>query len=360
MHCAPLVIGVSGPTLTKREHALFAKIRPLAFILFARNIQNPAQTKALIDELKPLCGGPLPLIAIDQEGGRVQRLHFNGRLPPVRGLGAWLEAEGEAVLPQALQAAHLYGQLLAAEMQTVGANWLFAPVLDVSGPATHAIIGNRAFAANPQHITALARAYMQGLQQGGCLACIKHIPGHGRARADSHTELPVVAEPENLLLADARPFADLASLADSAMTAHIKYTAWDDANPATWSASVIQNIIRGKLNFNNVLVADDVGMQALHGPYVQRINKALTAGCDVAITALSQLQHGMAGTVWNEGHFTELEAAAQSLPNLTKHAWARVPQTLPAMVQAGAGNMRAALSAMWLSGPAKLGYPWPE
>jgi beta-N-acetylhexosaminidase len=357
--CAPLMLGLAGPELTAREAALFAQLRPLSFILFARNIISPTQTRDLIESLIPLCGGPLPLIAIDQEGGRVQRLRNFGALPPVAGFGVWYAQAPQ----QALEYAQLYGQLLAAELANVGATWALAPSLDLAWPHTHAVIGSRAFSSNPQHVAALAAAYAQGLHAGGVFSCLKHAPGHGRAEADTHTELPTVNTPlAELETTDFAPFKTLSLAADFMMTAHIVYPALEAAVPATNSPLFLEKIARQSWGFQGLIVADDMGMAALHGPYVQRITTALGAGCDVAICSFSQLVHGMAGARHHSAHFVEVEAAAASIPSLNPRAQAYLAQLkLPASPTGfDAPAARARLRSAWLSSPAQAAYAWPE
>ncbi len=355
---SPLMVGLAGPELTAREEALFARLRPLAFILFARNIVSPEQARALIERLKPLCGGPYPLIAIDQEGGRVQRLKFAGGLPSVRAFGAWYVQNPE----KALEAAQLYGAVLGAEMRSVGANWLLAPVLDVAVPETHTILASRCFSDNPEHVALLADAYMQGIASEGGVGCLKHAPGHGRSAQDSHVELPRVAADAAALELDSLPFRQLAPQAFSMMTAHIHYPALDDSGvPATYSPRILNGLIRKDWGFKRLILADDVGMAALEGPYVQRIRQAVEAGCDVAITALSMLKHGMAGTVWHEEHFAELEAHADSLLALPEVRAERLADLPPVPTHApDAAKLRAALHAMWVSSPVAAEYAWPD
>lgn len=355
---APLMVGLAGPKLTARERTLFERLRPLAFILFARNIESVEQTRALIEQLKPLCGGPVPLIAIDQEGGRVQRLKFAGSLPPARALGAWYRHAPEA----ALEAARLYGAVLGAEMRSVGANWLLAPVLDVAVPDTHSILASRCFSDDPVHVAALATAYKQGIAREGGVGCLKHAPGHGRTAHDSHVELPRVAADAGILEHDALPFRQMAKHSFALMTAHIHYPALDDSGaPATCSPKIIDGLFRKTWGFEGLVVADDIGMAALEGPYVQRIEASLAAGCDVAITALSALRHGMAGTIWHEDHFDELEAHAELLAALPKVNAARIRPLPPAPAYAPEpANLRAALHVMWVSSPVAAEYAWPE
>lgn len=321
---------------------------PAGFLLFARNIESPEQVAALADELAEACGFR-PLIAVDQEGGRVQRLHFAGRLPPARQLGDWYAVAPEA----ALEATFLHGFLLASELRAVGANWVLGPVLDLALPQTHQIIGDRAFAAQPERVVTLAKAWADGVRAGGCLRCIKHAPGHGRAVADSHAELPIVAASADELLHDMAPFAALAPQVESVMTAHIRYPALDN-EVATYSGKIM-NMMRQEWGFEGLVLADDVGMKALDGDYSARITRALQAGCDVAIAALSQVQAGMAGTLFAQNDWATLRDA--DIPTMQGASLARldaleIPQP-PAPEQVA--EMRARFLRLWADGPRRMG-----
>lgn len=281
------IVGCEGLRLTDGERALFAQTSPLGLILFARNVDNPAQVAALVDEFREVVGrGDAPVL-IDQEGGRVQRLR-----PP-----HWWQAPAAARIGDLARrnrragerAAYLLGRGLAADLAPLGITVDCAPVADVAARETHAVIGDRAFGDDPALVAALGAAVADGLAAGGVAPVVKHVPGHGRARADSHAELPVVdAGLDDLRARDFKPFAALSRL-PWAMTAHIAYTALDPERPATQSIKVVGEIIRGEIGFDGVLVSDDIGMSALSGPMVERASKALEAGCDLVLHCSGRL-----------------------------------------------------------------------
>lgn len=346
---APLMLGLSGPTLTEAERAFIRERKPFSFIIFARNIESESQVKKLTDELAELAATPFPLIAVDQEGGRVQRLTFGGRLPPVQVYGQWYAHNPEA----ALEACRLHGTLLAAELRAVGATWVLGPCLDLALPETNAIIGNRAFSENPEVVIALGQALMQGIREGGCLGCLKHAPGHGRAATDSHVEMPVVNADAATLDHDAKPFAALGPSSDFVMTAHIRYPALDAQNPATYSPTILAKM-RTEWGFKGLILADDLGMHALTGPYEKRATQAMEAGCDAVIAALSVIKHGMAGTVWDEANFKVLEKA--DLPALSAKAegYVRNLRLPPALTAAERAERTGRYKALWATRPAEI------
>lgn len=348
---APLLMGVAGTVLGDAERAFIREHQPMGFLLFARNIETPEQVKALCEDICEVSAFSPPMIAVDQEGGRVQRLHFNGRLPAARIFGDWYGHNAAA----ALEAVRLDALLLASELRAVGANWLLGPVLDRAHDVTHAIIGDRSFSGDADTIVALGQAFMDGVTSGGCWHCIKHAPGHGLAAADSHFSLPQVDESLVEMEGDVLPFRKLAARADFMMTAHIRYMALDEDNPATFSPSIL-NMMRNEWGFGGLILADDVGMQALDGSYESRIERSLAAGCDVAITSLSLLREGMAGTVFDEAHFNDLQSA--ELPELNLFARAFLERlTLPlAPADEIVAQARARLRELWADGPARMGY----
>jgi len=264
-HPKPVIFGCSGPALTVEERRFFAETLPLGFILFERNCKDPRQVIRLVAELKEITGRAATPILIDQEGGRVQRLkppHWRNA-PPASVFGA-LAARDMAL---AREAARLNARLIAAELSDLGITVDCAPVLDVPGPKAHPIIGDRAYGGDPDTVTALGLATAEGLLSGGVLPVVKHIPGHGRATADSHQELPVVdADAADLEAVDFKPFRALSHM-PWAMTAHVVYRALDAENPATTSPGVISQTIRGAIGFEGVLITDDIGMKALEGQF---------------------------------------------------------------------------------------------
>ncbi len=347
----PLLMGVEGTRLTAAEKDFFRKAPPVGFLLFARNIETPEQVRALCAEMAEYSAFEHPLIAVDQEGGRVQRITFGGRLPPVRAFGEWHATEPA----QAEEACELAGFLLAAQLRDVGANWLLGPMLDVATPATHAIIGNRAFAEDAATVITLAQAYAKGVEKGGCLRCLKHAPGHGRATADSHLELPVVAASTEELQTDFAPFAAMAPTEDFIMTAHIRYPALDDL-PATYSPRIL-GLMRHCWHFGGLILADDVGMKALPGSYAQRIKTSLEAGCDVAITALSVLKHGMAGTTFDAENFSALQSASLPFLGSESRAYLAALQQPAAPTAQQVATAQARFAQLWADSPVRMRYP---
>jgi beta-N-acetylhexosaminidase len=275
------IVGLSGLALSAAERRLFARARPLGAILFARSIQDPQQVSALTAEFRRAVRWQDAPILIDQEGGRVVRLRPpHWRHPPPASVFAALYARDPAA---ARRAAYLNARLIAAELMEAGITVDCAPVLDLPARNGHAVIGDRAHGAEHRVATGLGRAVIRGLQAGGVVPVMKHLPGHGRATADSHATLPVVDAPANEILAhDARPFAALAREQAWAMTAHIRFTALDPARPATISPDVI-GFIRRRVGFRGFLVTDDLAMQALDGPPGRLARTALAAGCDAVL-----------------------------------------------------------------------------
>lgn len=299
-----VIFGCAGPELTDGEGRLFAAADPLGFILFARNCRSRPQVRALVIALREAVGRADAPVLIDQEGGRVARLTAPEwrAAPPAARFGA-LAADD---LAKGREATRLNHRLMAADLAEIGIGVDCAPVLDVPAPDASEVIGDRAFAADPALVAALGRAACDGLLAGAVLPVIKHIPGHGRARADSHRELPVVTAGRGALAAsDFAPFAALAAM-PWAMTAHVVYAAIDAERPATLSPTVIEQAIRGEIGFSGVLVSDDIGMGALAGALPARAEAALAAGCDV--------------TLHCSGAIEEMEAVAAAVPPITAAA----------------------------------------
>ena len=248
----PLFLGLAGPVLTPDERAFFAEVVPAGYILFRRNCIDRPQMRALTDDLRALAGRPDLPILIDQEGGRVARM-----APPE--WPAFPKAEAfdrlyDVAPMSAIEAARANAQAIAVMLAEVGVTVDCLPLLDVRDPAGHDIIGDRAFGAEPMRVSALGRATIEGLREGGVVGVVKHIPGHGRAQADSHVELPVVTADAAALERDLEPFIRLAG-APMAMTAHVVYSAWDAAECASLSATVIGEIIRGRIGFDGLLMS---------------------------------------------------------------------------------------------------------
>ena len=312
----PAIFSLSGISLTADERAFFKEAQPAGYILFGRNIENREQLRALTDALRDLHGRDDLLISIDQEGGRVARMKppvWDAYPPP----GAFA-ALYDIAPASAIQAIGLNAQLLAADLCEVGITVDYLPLLDIPTEGAHDVIGDRALGSEPMQVAALGRATLDGLARGGVTGCIKHMPGHGRATVDSHKHLPVVDASEEDLAVDIAPFAKLAD-APIAMTAHIRYTAWDADNPATQSEFVISEIIRKRIGFDGLLLSDDIDMHALEGTIPERSARAIAAGCDLVLNCWGKMED-MAGT-------------AEVLPTMSDTTRSRLDRAL-----AGAGK----------------------
>jgi beta-N-acetylhexosaminidase len=279
------ILTVCGPALTEDERAFLADARPWGLILMGRSLDTRAQVRALVDEIWTAVGREC-LIFIDQEGGRVARLK-----PPEwpvfpRGCqyGELFARDPDA----GCEAIYLAHRLMAHELREIGIHADCAPVLDLPVAGAHDVIGDRALAGDPDTIAQLGRQALRGLSQGGVAGVIKHIPGHGRARSDSHLGLPSVDAALQDMEADFAPFRAL-SHAPMAMTAHIAYDAVAPGEPATLSARVIKEVIRTRIGFDGLLMTDDLEMKALGGDLPARVRSALDAGCDVVLLALGFL-----------------------------------------------------------------------
>lgn len=275
------IIGLSGPTLTAAERDFIRAERPWGFILFRRNIETPAQVAALTAEARHVLGEAEAPILVDQEGGRVQR--FRPPHWPLYPAGAAFGQLYDLDPALGLSAARLSARLIADDLAEVGVSVDCLPLADVPVAGADDVIGDRAYGQEPNKVAAIARAVTEGLEQGGILPILKHIPGHGRATADSHLQLPVVDTPKNELeridFAAFKPLADL----PMAMTAHVVFSAIDPAHPATTSATMIEQVIRGLIGFQGLLMSDDVGMHALAGSFAERTKALLAAGCDMVL-----------------------------------------------------------------------------
>lgn len=282
------IYGCAGHRLTGEEIRFFQEHNPLGLILFARNIDHPAQVQALIEEFRACLTHDKPLILVDQEGGRVARLGppYWPKYPAAAAIGALFKADAA----KGREAAFAVGRLIAEDLAALGFNVACAPVLDLTFPETHAVIGTRAYGAEVEAVAALGRAMADGLLAGGVLPVIKHIPGHGRAAVDSHFELPRVDTPlATLQESDFAAFRRLNGL-PLAMTAHVIYSAIDPESPATTSAKIVQSIIRADIGFEGLLMTDDLSMQALTGSMEARVAGALAAGCDIILHCNGEMQ----------------------------------------------------------------------
>ncbi|WP_298687202.1 beta-N-acetylhexosaminidase [uncultured Sphingomonas sp.] len=307
----PAFLGLAGPVLGEAERSFFRAADPAGYILFKRNCVDRAQLRALTDNLRALSGRDDLPILIDQEGGRVQRM-----APP-----EWPE------LPAAEPFARLYEKAPVSAMEAVRLNALAIavmlresgitvdclPLLDVRRPDADAIIGDRSFGADPIQVASLGRLVLDGLREGGVVGVVKHMPGHGRAMADSHKVLPVVTASDAALADDIRPFERLRD-APMGMTAHVVYTAWDAERCASLSPVVIADIIRGRIGFDGLLMSDDLGMRALSGDFSERAGGVIAAGCDIALHC--------------SGDLAEMEAVAGALGPIGAAAMTRLDRAM--------------------------------
>jgi len=308
------ITGVSGTELTAGEREFIRAERPWGFILFKRNIATPAQVAALVAELRAVANAPDAPVLIDQEGGRVQRLgppHW-----PVYPPGAVFANLYDRDSALGLTAARLSARLIAADLADLGINVDCLPLADVPVPGADAVIGNRAYGTEPGKVAAIARAVTEGLEQGGVLPVLKHIPGHGRATADTHFKLPTVDTlRDELERTDFAAFKPLANL-PMAMTAHVVFSAVDPAHPATTSATMIAQVIRGAIGFQGLLMSDDVSMNALAGSIADRTRALFAAGCDMALHC--------------NGNIEEMREVAGQTPELSGKALQRATAALAA------------------------------
>jgi beta-N-acetylhexosaminidase len=313
MMASAFITGVSDVALTAAERAFVREARPWGLILFKRNIETAPQVAALVASFREIVGDEAPVL-VDQEGGRVQRLgppHWPS-YPPAAVYG-WLYDRDRAA---GLAAARLGARLIAADLQRLGIDVDCLPLADVPAPGADPIIGDRAYGVTPDKVAALAAAAAEGLMAGGVLPVLKHMPGHGRAAADSHLKLPVVdAARAELDATDFAAFRPLAGL-PMGMTAHVVFSAYDPVNPATTSVTMVQEVIRDSIGFKGLLMSDDVSMGALSGSLAQRTRAVLAAGCDIVLHC--------------NGELAEMEAVASEAPVLAGAAARRAGAALAA------------------------------
>lgn len=328
------ITGCVGLVLTPEEEDFLRQSAPWGLILFRRNVDTPAQVAALVASFRAVVGRDDAPVLIDQEGGRVQRLgppHWP-KYPPAEVFARRAEA-GDA--EGAAQAARLGARLMADDLASLGINVDCVPCADLRLPEGHGIIGDRAYGSTPAQVAHLARAAAEGLMEGGVLPVLKHIPGHGRARADSHESLPVVeTSREELEATDFEPFRLLADL-PLGMTAHVVYAAIDAERPATTSKCVIDEVIRGHIGFDGALMSDDLSMGALAGSLAGRAEAAFAAGCDLALHC--------------NGRLDEMAEVASRSPLLDGEAARRCAQALARLhpaAQIAQGEARARFSDM--------------
>ena len=335
------ILGCAGPDLTADERAFFRDADPLGFILFARNIDTPERALRLVEELRSCVARADAPALIDQEGGRVARLrppHWR-KAPPARLLGELYARDPE----KGLLATALNARLLAADVASIGCDVDCLPVLDIAFPQTHAVIGDRAYAATPEPVAALGRAAAEGAMAQGVMPVIKHIPGHGRATVDSHLSLPTVSAPRpELERTDFLPFRLLADL-PWAMTGHLLFEAIDPARAITVSAGAVKDVIRGFIGFDGLLLSDDLSMQALGGTLGARAARSLAAGCDIALHC-NGLMEEMREIVANTGPMTP---AAGRRFDAGRTALARARAPLGKAALSDAGKQVASLLPAW-------------
>jgi beta-N-acetylhexosaminidase len=333
------IFGCQGHRLTGEERAFFQATKPWGFILFGRNVESPDQVRALVESLRECVDRPHAPVLIDQEGGRVQRLgppHWR-RFPPGRAYGQ-LAANDPL---QRREIARLGARLLAHDLTSLGVNVDCMPVLDVPEPGAHDVIGDRAYGEDIETVALLGRACAEGLIAGGVLPVIKHIPGHGRARADSHLALPVVeASVEDLERRDFAPFRVLSDM-PMAMTAHVVYASLDPKQPATTSRRVLSRIVRRSIGFQGLVMTDDLSMKALSGGFAERTAAALGAGCDVVLHCNGSMEE-----------MTAVAAACRPLAGKAKAraaaALARLPRHIePFDAEEARSRFEAAFAGKW-------------
>jgi beta-N-acetylhexosaminidase len=305
------ITGLSGLAVSPDETAFLRDAEPWGLIVFKRNVESPPQLRALVEEFRAIVGRDAPVL-VDQEGGRVQRLgppHWACYPPGAR--YAQLYADDRTA---GLRAAWLGARLIAADLGAVGIDVDCLPLADLPVAGADPVIGDRAYGADPEQVAALAGAVAEGLLAGGVLPVLKHLPGHGRATADSHLRLPVVeTDRDTLERTDFAAFRPLAGL-PLGMTAHIVFSALDPVAPATTSAIMVGEVIRGFIGFSGLLMSDDVSMGALSGSLAERARASLQAGCDMVLHC--------------NGNLPEMREVAGAVPVLEGRALARAQAAL--------------------------------
>ena len=319
-----MILGCAGARLSAEEKAFFRAEQPWGFILFGRNVESKEQVRALTAELRDAVGRNVPVL-IDQEGGTVRRL----RPPLVRDYpAASVIGKRYAAAPdEAREAAYACGRLIAADLMSVGVDVDCAPVLDMPPEPDTGFIANRAFGSDPEQVRVLAQAMADGQKAGGVLPVIKHMPGHGRGLADSHIGLPVVKEPLALLAdRDFRPFREITGIL-MAMTCHVLFEAVDAENPASTSAKVVEQVMRGSIGFDGLIISDDISMNALAGDIGERARAVAAAGIDIILHC--------------NGKMDEMRAVADAAPALSGAALIRGERALAGRPSADDADLAA-------------------
>jgi beta-N-acetylhexosaminidase len=321
------ITGFAGPALTDQERAFLREAQPWGFILFKRNVAGPEPLRSLVEEVRTTLGRAAPAL-IDQEGGRVQRLglpHWPA-YPPGAAYGALYRKDRE----KGVRAAQLGARLIAADLAALGIDVDCMPIADVPVAGSDPVVGDRAYGNEPAQVSAVAQAIAEGLADGGVLPVVKHVPGHGRATADSHKSLPVVnADRAALEATDFAAFRPLAAL-PLAMTAHVVFTAIDPIAPATTSGTIVRQVIRDSIGFGGLLMSDDISMGALSGSVGERTRAAIAAGCDLVLHC--------------NGEMAEMLAVATEAPELAGIAGNRAAAALAAKRTAAPIDIAAARS----------------
>ncbi len=324
------ISGLADRELSAAELSFLRDADPWGVILFGRNVEGPEQLKRLTASVRDALGRPAPIL-VDQEGGRIQRLgppHW-----PSHPAGAVYGRMYDQSPERARRAAYLGACLMAADLIAVGIDVDCLPVADVPVPGASSVIGDRAYGETPGKVAAIAESVALGLLQCGVLPVLKHLPGHGRARADSHHDLPVVeVDRPTLLATDFAAFQPLKDL-PLGMTAHVVYADIDPVAPATTSLTVVRDVIRGSIGFSGLLMSDDISMGALSGPLQERVRAALAAGCDLVLHCT--------------GRMDEMEELAAAVPCMSPEAGIRADAALERRQVAGTED-KANLRTEWM------------
>jgi len=311
MAARAFITGLAGSKVSPNERAFLHEARPWGLIIFQRNVSTPTQVTELIQSFRGILGWNAPVL-VDQEGGRVQRLGPPNwsAYPPGKRYGELYDREPAS----GIAAARLAGHLITADLRPLGIDVDCLPLADVPLASADSVIGDRAYGSEPSKVAAIAKAIAEGLQAGGVLPVLKHLPGHGRAAADSHHKLPVVDTDRATL--EATDFAAFRPLADLplGMTAHVVFSAIDPVAPATTSVTMVRQVIRGFIGFQGLLMSDDISMNALSGTIAERSRAALAAGCDVVLHC--------------NGDLGEMTAVASEAPELSGDAAKRADAAL--------------------------------
>ncbi|TPG54981.1 glycoside hydrolase family 3 N-terminal domain-containing protein [Sphingomonas glacialis] len=324
----PVIFGLSGLDLTSAERSFFTAADPAGYILFKRNIENRAQVRALTDSLREISGRDDLPILIDQEGGRVARMG-----PP-----EWPEFPAGPAFDRlydiapisAIEAARANAEAIGRMLAEVGITVDCLPLLDVAQPDTTEAVSIRTLGSEPMRVAALGKAILDGLQRGGVVGVVKHMPGHGRAKLDTHYHLPTVTASDEELEIDLQPFTRLND-APMGMTSHIVYQAWDPARPATLSPTVIEQIIRQRIGFDGLLMTDDIDMKALSGTAGDKAAGAIAAGCDLVLDCWARME--------------EMDEIVGRLADISAVSRARLDRAMATIATArGEGDMAALIA----------------